>query len=73
MLTLVGQGLLAFMAGPGRGSNPIYRLFNVITLPVINTIRRLTCGRIADRFVPPLTFVLLFCSWIALAYTKRML
>lgn len=71
LLTLLGQGLLAFLAGSRRATNPIYQLFNIITRPVIKAVRFITPKPIIDKHVPFVTFFLLFWLWIFLAYLKR--
>lgn len=71
MLSLLGQGLVAFLAGSRRSTNPIYLLFNVITGPVVKGVRFITPKVIIDRHLPYVTFFLLFWLWILLAYVKR--
>ena len=73
MLCLLGQGLLALLAGPSRAANPVYRLFQVITRPVLRAVRVVTSRAIIDRHLPLVTFFLLFWLWLALAYVKRVL
>ncbi|MFA6313746.1 MAG: hypothetical protein WCV99_11385 [Sterolibacterium sp.] len=73
MLSLLGQGLVAFLAGSRRATNPVYQLFNVITRPVVKAVRLVTPRIIIDRHVPFVTFFLLFWLWILLAYVKRIL
>ncbi len=38
MLFLLGQGLLALLAGRGRNNNPMDKLFGIITGPVVKAI-----------------------------------
>jgi len=71
LLTLFGQGLLALLAGSRRATNPVYRVFQVITGPVIRTVRLITPRLVIDRHIPVVTFFLLFWLWIFLAYVKR--
>ena len=73
MLVLLGQGLLALLAGRGRDGNPIYALFRVIAKPAVSITRRLTPRRVSDRHIPVATLFLLFWLWIFLAYAKRLL
>ena len=72
MLSMLGQGLVAFLAGSRRAGNPIYQLFKVITGPVVKAVRVITPKVIIDRHLPFVTFFLLFWLWILLAYLKRM-
>lgn len=73
MLTLIGQGLLAVLAGSRRATNPIYQLFVVVTRPVIRAVRWLTPRLILDKHLPFVAFFMLFWLWILLAYVKRVL
>jgi hypothetical protein len=71
LLTLFGQGLLAFLAGSRRATNPVYRLFQIVTSPVIRAVRFITPKIVIDRHIPFVSFVLLFWLWIGLAAAKR--
>ena len=71
MLALLGQGLLAFLAGKQRASNPIYQLFHTITIPALHIVRLITPKVIIDKHLPFVAFFLLFWLWILLAYVKR--
>ena len=71
MLSLLGQGLVAFLAGSRRATNPVYQLFDVITRPVVKAVRLITPKVIIDRHLPYVTFFLVFWLWILLAYIKR--
>lgn len=71
LLSLIGQGVLAVLAGARRQSNPVYQLFCVVTRPVLRLLRVLTPRFILDRHLPFVAFFLLFWLWIVLAYLKR--
>ncbi|MDD5247364.1 MAG: hypothetical protein PHY45_00165 [Rhodocyclaceae bacterium] len=73
MLALLGQGVLALVAGAGRAGNPIYRLFLIITGPTLRAARLVVPQRIIDRHLPYVAFFVLFWLWILLAYVKRAL
>ena len=73
MLTLLGQGLLALLAGSRRATNPIYQLFQTITRPALRITRYITPRAIIDKHLPFVAFFLLFWLWIFLAYAKRVL
>lgn len=73
MLTLLGQGLLALLAGSRRATNPIYQLFQTITRPALRIARFITPRVIVDKHLPFVAFFLLFWLWIFLAYAKRVL
>lgn len=70
-LALIGQGLLAVLAGSKRHTNPIYRLFQIVTGPVVRVVRAMTPRFILDAHVPLIAFFLLFWLWIGLAAWKR--
>ncbi|MFZ2302988.1 MAG: hypothetical protein WAW10_14090 [Gallionella sp.] len=73
LLTLLGQGLLALLAGSRRATNPVYQLFQVITKPALRLVRAITPQVIVDKHLPFVAFFLLFWLWILLAYVKRTL
>ena len=68
---LMGQGVLALLAGKHRHDNLFYKILETITGPVVRTVRRITPRFIIDTHVPMLTFFLLFWLWIVLAVAKR--
>lgn len=70
---LIGQGILAVFAGAARQQNVIYKVFQIITAPVVKAVRFITPRFIVDTHVPLITFFLLFWIWIALAAWKHRL
>lgn len=70
-LCLLGQGLLALLAGRGRRGNPIYRLFDLIT----GGPRRLTAALLPARWGEPwiglCCFLLVFAAWVGLAILRK--
>ena len=73
LLALLGQGLLALLAGARRHDNFVYRLFLVITGPVMKACRWITPKVIIDKHLPFVAFFLLFWLWIFLAWAKQFL
>jgi uncharacterized protein YggT (Ycf19 family) len=71
MLFLLGQGLLALLAGSRRQSNTIYQLFVIVTKPVLKLVRLISPPQIIDKHLPFVAFFLLFWLWIGLAWLKR--
>lgn len=71
--TLLGQGVLALLAGKYRDQNIFYRALRTVTQPVVRAVRFATPRFILDAHVPVLTFFLLFWLWIVLALVKRQL
>jgi hypothetical protein len=72
LLALLGQGILALLSGAQKATNPIYRLFALVTRPVIRAARLITPRPILDRHLPVVTFLLLLWLWIFLAWMKRL-
>jgi hypothetical protein len=68
---LIGQGLLAILAGKARRQNLIYQIFEIVTSPVIRLVRAVTPRMILDAHIPYVAFFLLFWIWVALGFVKR--
>ncbi len=68
---LLGQGVLAILAGKYREQNLFYRILRTITQPAVRAVRLVTPRVILDAHVPMLTFFLLFWLWLALALLRR--
>jgi hypothetical protein len=68
---LLGQGVLAVLAGNYREQNLFYRVLRIVTGPVVRAVRFITPRFVIDAHVPMLTFFLLFWLWIVLALVKR--
>jgi uncharacterized protein YggT (Ycf19 family) len=69
---LLGQGLLALLAGSRRHNNTVYKLFLIITNPVVKIVRKITPRVIIDQHLPVVAFFLLFWLWLALAYWRKL-
>jgi len=68
---LLGQGVLALLAGKYLEQNIFYRVLRIITGPVVRAVRFITPRLVLDAHIPVLTFFLLFWLWIMLAFAKR--
>src|SRR4030065_1317344 len=68
---LLGQGLLALLAGKYREDNIFYRTLRIVASPAVRAVRFITPRFILDAHVPFLTFFLLFWLWVTLALVKR--
>ncbi len=68
---LLGQGVLALLAGKQRQDNLFYKILQTITNPVVKAVRIITPRFILDAHVPLVAFFLLFWLWIVLAFAKR--
>lgn len=71
MMFLIGQGLLALLAGSRRHTNGVYRLFVLITSPVLKIVRFISPPQVIDKHLPFVAFFVLFWLWIGLAWLKR--
>ncbi len=70
---LLGQGLLAVLAGKKRDDNFVYRLLQIVTSPIVKLVRFITPRFVLDAHMPLLTFFLLLWIWLGLALLKRYL
>jgi hypothetical protein len=70
---LLGQALLALLAGKHRHHNVVYKGLQIVTAPVTGAVRRLAPRVILDAHIPMLSFFLLFWLWFGLAVLKRYL
>jgi uncharacterized protein YggT (Ycf19 family) len=68
MMFLLGQGLLALLAGSRRHTNTVYKLFLILTSPITRVVRKITPRQIIDKHVPLVAFLLLF--WLLYGVTK---
>jgi hypothetical protein len=69
-MALLAQGLIGLLSGRAKQENFVYRLFQVITAPIIKITRSITPGFIADRHIGLVSFFILFWLWIALIFAK---
>lgn len=70
LLSLIGQGLLALLAGARRDSNPIYMVFKIVTRPLVRAARLVTPSFVLDKHIPFVAFFLLFWLGLLLASIK---
>lgn len=70
LLALFGQWVLALLAGAQRDKNLFYQVFQIVTRPVVATVRLLTPRVVIDRHVPVVAFLLLTFVWIVATMTK---
>ena len=64
LLTLLGQGLLAMLAGAGRARNPVYCLLQRLTAPVLRLARAVLPRQVLDRHMPLAAVALLLLVWL---------
>ncbi len=70
-LCLIGQGILFVLAGSGRETNPIYRLFKLLTAGPIRLVTRILPKGCSQGFINGLTFGILLMLWLSLAFLRR--
>ncbi|MEN9772463.1 MAG: hypothetical protein RJA58_1106 [Pseudomonadota bacterium] len=69
-LLLIGQGLVYALSFGRHESNGVYRLFRLMTSPVVKVARVITPQKVADKHVPFVALMLIFWVWLFLSYTK---
>jgi hypothetical protein len=67
-LFLLGRGLLYVLAGQKRQGNLFYRVFCILTDPLLRAARWLTPRFILDSHIPLVALVLLAWIWLAMAF-----
>jgi hypothetical protein len=72
LLFLIGQGILALLAGSRRHTNIVYKFFLIVTQPVMKLVRFIAPPQIIDKHLPFVAFFVLFWCWIGLAYLKKL-
>jgi hypothetical protein len=72
-LFLLGQAALYVLAGPHREANAVYKLFRLLTRPVIAVARFIAPKTMAASRIHILAFVVIFVLWILLAYLRQRL
>lgn len=70
MLTLLGQGVLALLAGAKRDQNMFYQMLQIVTRPVLRAARFVAPKVVIDRHVPLVAALLLFFIWLVATITK---
>ena len=69
-LMLLGQGIVYFLSFGRHEHNAVYKMFAIVTSPVVKAARVVTPRQVADRHVPVVGFFLLFWIWFALTVVK---
>jgi len=67
---MLGQGLLYLLAGKTREQNLVYKLFKVITSPVMKIARFITPKIVLDRHIWLVAVLLLGVLWLVLTVLK---
>lgn len=64
---LAGRGLLYVLAGTKRQGNIFYRLFCILTDPLLKAARWITPRFVVDTHIPLVALMLLLWIWLATA------
>lgn len=69
LLALAGRGALALLVGPQRAHNPVYRLLQWLTSPLLQGCRFLL-PRLPAKHLPLATVALLLAFWLLVTGLK---
>jgi uncharacterized protein YggT (Ycf19 family) len=70
LLCLVGQGVLAVVAGAGRERNFVYGLLNAATQPFVRAVRHITPRFVPVHHLPWVAFFWLTAAWVTVTLAK---
>ncbi len=70
LMALLGQGVLAVLAGAQRDNNFFYQLLKVLTRPFTAVARFIAPKQVADRHVGFVAFFLLLVVWAIVTFEK---
>jgi hypothetical protein len=70
LLCLLGQGVLAILAGHKRADNLFYQLFQVLTRPLLKGARWVSPRVVLDSHLPLVAFCILFFVWLVATVAK---
>jgi hypothetical protein len=70
LMALLGQGLLALLAGDKRETNFFYQTLKVVTRPFVGAARWIAPRQVADRHVGFIAFFLLALIWVVVTLEK---
>ena len=69
-VAFLGQGVLWVLAGAKRDQNLVYRLFKILTSPVMKATRWMTPRVVLDRHLWLVALFLLIVLWLGLTAMK---
>ena len=69
-LLLIGQGAVYALSFGKHEANAVYKMFRLVTSPVVKVTRIITPAKVADKHLPLVALLLLFWIWLFLSYTK---
>jgi len=69
-MSLFAQGVVGLLSGNTRQQNFIFRLFQIVTAPILKLARKIAPRFIADAHLGAFSFFVLCLLWIALVFAK---
>lgn len=69
-LSLLGQGVLWLIAGKSRDTNVVYRMFAIITRPLMRLARLITPKLVLDRHVWMIAVLIVIIVWVFAGHEK---
>jgi len=70
LLALIGQAFVGLFAGARRKTNPVYKLFELLSSPATRVARWISPRIVLDQHIPLLAMLLLVLMWVGLTVTK---
>ena len=64
LLVMLGQGILFVLAGTGRHTNLVYRMFATVTSPIMKAARAITPRLIVDQHIWLVALFLVIAAWV---------
>ena len=69
-LLLLARAAVRLLSFGRHEANPVYRVLEVATVPLVRVTRRLTPAVVADRHLALVAFLLLCWAWVGLVILK---
>jgi hypothetical protein len=70
LMALIGQGLLALLAGDRRDTNFFYQLLKILTRPFVAVARFIAPRQVGDHQVGFVAFFLMAVVWLIVTFEK---
>ena len=70
LLALLGQWIVGLLSGRAKGSNPFYRVLQLVGRPWVRAARWLSPALVRDRHMPLWAALLLILLWVGAALAK---
>jgi hypothetical protein len=70
LLALAGQWVVGLFAGAGKGSNPFYRVLQLVGRPWVKAARWISPPVVMERHLPLVAFLVLLMVWFVAAVAK---